>query len=412
MILSAEFWIAVVKVVIVLGGMLTAAAYLVLVERWIAAWIQDRRGPNRAGLPLTKLRLFGLGQPIADGVKFICKEDFTPSHVDKFLFYMGPVTIFVAAIAVFAVIPFGSVLPLPGLREPINLIIAPGLDVGVVFVTALSSVSVYGVILGGWSSNNKYGFFGALRASAQLISYEIPAGMALLGVVLSAGALRLDTIILQQAGSGAWNVLVQPLGFVVFVVAGFAEAGRLPFDLTEAEQELVGGYHTEYSGIKLMMYLTSEFIHMISGAFLITVFYLGGWHFWGLTGAAEAVSLPIALLRIVVLLGKVLGVIFIFMLVRWSWPRFRFDQLMGLAWNVMLPMALVNVVLVAVWVEYGAGIAARLGISSSLLEAAFGWTVLLVSWLIATLLVPAASDNRPRPGPSQLQTELEEIAQG
>jgi NADH-quinone oxidoreductase subunit H len=273
----------------------------------------------------------------------------------------------------------------------------------------LGSLAVYGVILGGWSSNNKYGFFGALRASAQLIAYELPLGMALLGVVLAAGSLRLDTIITQQATSGAWNVLVQPLGFVVFVVSSFAEAGRLPFDLTEAEQELVGGYHTEYSGIKLMMFLTSEFIHMIAAAFLIAVLYLGGWHFWGITGSSDLVSWPIALVRVAVLMVKVLAVILVFMLVRWTWPRFRFDQLMGLAWNVMLPLGIVNVIFAAFWVEYGSRVAARLGVRLGLLEAAVGWTVLVAAWLIATILVPAASDNRPLRGPPGIRTDMDEV---
>ena len=228
-----------VKIALAVFVLMTAAAYLVLLERWIAAWVQDRKGPNRVGMPLTKLKLFGLGQPLADGLKFIFKEEYTPAHVEKVLYTLAPIAILASAIAVFAVVPFGSTLPieLPGVDGPIHLIVAPGLDVGMIYVFALSSIAVYGVILGGWSSNNKYGFLGALRSSAQLIAYEIPLGLGILGVVLAAGSLRLDTIIYQQAETGVWNALAQPLGFSVFLIAAFAEAARLPFDLPEAEQE-------------------------------------------------------------------------------------------------------------------------------------------------------------------------------
>ena len=335
---------ALIKIGLILVALMTACAYLVLTERWIAAWIQDRLGPNRAGIPLTRIRLFGLGQPIADGVKFLFKAEFTPAHVDKSLYFLAPVVIFVTAMAVFAVIPFGSVLPpdlLPqswGVKEPIRLVIAPGIDVGMIFVFAMGSIAVYGVVLGGWASNNKYSFLGGMRSSAQLISYELPLGLGILGIVLASGSLRLDAIILHQAQTGVWNVFVQPLGLLVFGVAAFAEATRLPFDLPEAEQELVGGYHTEYFGIKLMMYLVGEYLHMVTAAFLIVILFLGGWHFWWLTGAGEVVTWPVALLRVIVLLAKVLSVILFFMVARWSWARFRFDQLMSLAWLVMLPL--------------------------------------------------------------------------
>ncbi|NLF09967.1 MAG: NADH-quinone oxidoreductase subunit H, partial [Pirellulaceae bacterium] len=243
------------KSALLLGALMTAAAYLVLLERWIAAWVQDRLGPNRVGVPLTKIRLFGLGQPIADGGKFLTKAEFTPGHVDKVMYFIGPLAIFVAALAAFAVVPLGSVV-LPeswGFDGPLHLAIAPNLDVGMIYIFAVGSVAVYGVVLGGWASNNKYSFFGAIRSSAQLISYEIPLGLGILGVIMVSGSLRLENIIVEQARSGVWNAMSQPLGFIVFCVAAFAEAARLPFDLPEAEQELVGGYHTEYLGIKLMM---------------------------------------------------------------------------------------------------------------------------------------------------------------
>ena len=389
-----------IKSGILIGGLVTAAAYLVLVERWIAAWVQDRLGPNRVGIPLTKIRLFGLGQPIADGVKFLTKEEFTPAHVDRWLYFVAPITMLVAAMAVFAVVPFGNVdFGIEGLRN-VALVVAGYVDVDIVYIFAVGSIAVYGVVLGGWASNNKYSLFGGLRSGAQLISYEIPIGLGILGVVLVSGSLRLETIITRQAETGVWNVFVQPLGLVVFVVASFAEAARLPFDLSECEQELVGGYHTEYSGMRLMMYLVAEFIHMVTAAFLIVILYFGGWHFWGLTESGPTAHWPIALLRVVVLLGKVMAVILFFMLARWSWPRFRFDQLMDVAWKVMLPWGLVNVVVVAGWLEYEQRIAAVGGKPSALTMAGVGIVALVLCWLVSTVADPTARRNRSRPAGS------------
>ena len=287
-----------------------------------------------------------------------------------------------------------------GIKEPIRLIAAPSIDVGMIYIFAIGSIAVYGVVLGGWASNNKYSFLGGLRSSAQLISYELPLGLGIIGVVLASGSLRLDTIISQQAESGMWNVFTQPLGFVVFTVASFAEAARLPFDLPEAEQELVGGYHTEYSGIKLMMYLVAEFLHMITASFLIVILFLGGWHFWGLTGGinsagGDLVTWPVAILRIIVLMAKVMGVILFFMLARWSWPRFRYDQLMDIAWKVMIPWGMVNLVVVAVWVEYGGRLAEYFGLMPILGMVLVGWIALVMVWLIFTLIDTTATDNHP-----------------
>jgi NADH-quinone oxidoreductase subunit H len=399
--------VALVKIALLIGGLMTAAAYFVLLERWIAAWVQDRIGPNRVGVPLTKIRLWGLGQPLADGVKFIFKEENTPSHVDKALFTLAPLSILAAALATFAVIPFGSVLPenlhIPGLpeelqlTEQLQLVVAPNVDLGMIYVFALSSIAVYGVILGGWASNNKYSFLGGLRSSAQLIAYELPLGLGILGVVLFSGSLRLENIIDQQATSGLWNVFVQPIGFVVFLVAAFAESARLPFDLPEAEQELIGGYHTEYAGIRLLMYLVAEFLHMIAASFLIVILFFGGWHFWGITGTdPQHVTWFEAIMRVLVLSAKIFGVIVFFMMVRWSWPRFRFDQLMSLAWKVMLPLGMVNLVAVAVLVEYGwSDTEHALGISP-LLAILLMWAVAIVSWTVAGMTAPLATDNTPR----------------
>jgi NADH-quinone oxidoreductase subunit H len=397
---------AIIKVALLVGGLMTAAAYFVLLERRIAAWTQDRVGPNRVGIPLTNIRLFGLGQPLADGVKMILKEEYTPAHVDKRLYLLAPIIILTAALAIFAVIPFGSVVPTEGLglekfglgdfKEPIQLVAAPGLDVGLIFVFALSSIAVYGVILGGWASNNKYSFLGALRSSAQLIAYELPLGLALLGVVLTAGSLNLSSIITQQASSGVWFAFAQPLGFVVFVVAAFAEAARLPFDLPECEQELVGGYHTEYAGLKLLLFLVAEFLHMITASFLIVILFLGGWHFWGLTGADEDVSLWGALIRIAVLSFKICGLIVFFMVVRWSWPRFRFDQLMTLAWKVMLPLGVVNLLATAIFQEVRYMLAPDAdSMAWNLISVLFGMAVALAAWFVTAMLNPLVTDNRP-----------------
>jgi NADH-quinone oxidoreductase subunit H len=390
---------ALIKISLLVGGLMTAAAYLVLLERWIAAWVQDRKGPNRVGIPLTKIRLFGLGQPLADGLKIILKEDFTPSHVDRVLYAAAPLVILAASLAIFAAIPFGSVLPplgIPGLPDPVPLLVAPSLDVGVLWVFALSSIAVYGVLLGGWASNNKYGFLGGLRSSAQLVAYEIPLGLGLLGVVLAAGSLKLDVVMNAQAATGTWYAFAQPLGFVVFLVASFAEAARLPFDLPEAEQELVGGYHTEYSGIKLLLFLVAEFLHMITAAFLIVILFLGGWHFWGVTGSGDDIGWGMALLRFGVFSAKVLAVIVFFMLVRWSWPRFRFDQLMNLAWKVMLPLGLANLVIVAIVEEFRPQLADALGpVAAGWTAALLPWGVFFLGWIAAGLLTPSGTDNRP-----------------
>src|SRR5262249_45147468 len=282
--LMAPLIVPLVKIAFLIFALMTAAAYLVLLERWIAAWVQDRRGPNRVGIPLTRIKLFGLGQPLADGLKFIFKEEYTPAHVDKVLYILAPISILAAAVAIFAVIPFGYVLPLdlPGMNgQPIELVVAPGVDVGMIYVFALSSIAVYGVILGGWASNNKYSFLGGLRSSAQLIAYEIPLGLSILGIVLICGSLDLNTIINWQ-DQHVWGIVAQPLGFLLFLVSAFAETNRLPFDLPESEQELVGGFHTEYSAMKFGMFFLGEYLHVITVSYLTVALFLGGWDFPGL----------------------------------------------------------------------------------------------------------------------------------
>lgn len=342
-----------VKVFLVFNVVMGAVAYLILLERRMAAWVQDRHGPNRVGIPFTKIKIWGLGQPIADGVKFLFKESYVPASVDKIPYLIAPVVFFASAVAVYAVLPFGGVLDLdlPALGITgwkIHLTVAPQCDVGVIYMFALSGLAVYGVIVGGWASNNKYSLLGGLRASAALIAYEIPMGMAILGVVLATGSMNLDTIVQAQSSSALWFVFLQPLGFLVFMVASLAEAARLPFDLSECEQELIAGYHTEYTGMKLATFLAAEFIHMVTAALLISVLFLGGWHFWGLTSTATHIGLVEFGIRLAVLGTKTFGLILLFMLIRWSWPRFRFDQLMDIAWKVLLPLGMINLVGVAV----------------------------------------------------------------
>lgn len=403
---------ALVKIAILIGGLMTAAAYFVLLERRMAAWCQDRVGPNRVGVPLTKIRIWGLGQPLADGVKFIFKENYVPSHVDRNLFTLAPVVILVAALAIFAVIPFGDMIPpeVFGVQltdaKAIPLIVAPGVDAGMIYVFALSSIAVYGVILGGWASNNKYSFLGGLRSSAQLIAYELPLGLGILGVIVAAGSLDLQKIMVAQAEHGIWYAFSQPLGFIVFLVAAFAEAARLPFDLPECEQELIGGYHTEYSGMRLLLFLVAEFLHMITASFLIVILFLGGWHFWFLTGSPTGeITWVTALTRLFVFLAKIVLVILFFMLARWSWPRFRFDQLMALAWKVMLPLGLVNFVAVAVFDQllglWGSTTAMQLTL------AAASWGVCIAAWLVISYMGPLVADNRP----SQEFSSVEHISQ-
>lgn len=392
---------ALIKIAILIGGLMTAAAYFVLLERRMAAWCQDRVGPNRVGIPLTKLRLWGLGQPLADGVKFILKENYVPAQVDRWLFTIAPLSILVAALAIFAVIPFGSMIPpeILGVKltdaNAIRLVVAPGVDAGMIYVFALSSIAVYGVILGGWASNSKYSFLGGLRSSAQLIAYELPMGLGILGVVVAAGSLDLERIINAQAATGIWYLFSQPLGFFVFVVAAFAEAARLPFDLPECEQELIGGYHTEYSGMRLLLFLVAEFLHMITAAFLIVILFLGGWHFWLITGDASGdITWLTALIRLAVLSTKIVLVILFFMITRWSWPRFRFDQLMALAWKVMLPLGLVNFVAVATFDQLLTLWGGSLGVELALMACA--WGVCIAAWLAVSYAAPLVGDNRPR----------------
>ncbi len=281
----------------------------------------------------------------------ILKEDVIPAHVNKTLYILAPMIAIVAATIGFAVIPFGPVgdtgVNLPW-YESIQFQIAPGIDIGIVYIFAIGSLAVYGVILAGWASNNKYSFLGGLRSSAQIISYEIPLGMSILGIVLIAGSLDLNRIIAWQ-DANVWGVVVQPLGFLLFLVSSFAETNRLPFDLPESEQELVGGFHTEYSAMKFGMFFLGEYLHVITVSFLTVILFFGGWDLPGLNSAQT--GWLFALLKILVLLAKVACMIVFIMWVRWTLPRFRYDTLMDLAWKRMIPLALINLVATAAIVQ-------------------------------------------------------------
>jgi NADH:ubiquinone oxidoreductase subunit H len=424
--LGYSFWISLILIAVVMGALQGTCAYLILAERKISAWAQDRLGPNRVGP-------WGLLQPIADGIKFLLKEEIIPAHVDRLFYMVGPAIAVSTALLAFSVVPFGPTTPPPvledrrtgemidksrqplstedrqqllesntafqeasrgrvwpqtvseeayvlaadrayakakgtagyeeklkaynaayeqspkdynaGTLEGIQYVIAPHVDIGIVFNFAIGSLAVYGIVLGGWSSNNKYSMLGALRSSAQLISYEIPLGMSVLGVMLVTGSLNLETIIDYQAKHG-WNILYQPLAALLFVTSVFAECNRLPFDLPEAEQELVGGYHTEYSAMKFALFFLGEYTHMITTSFLVVVLFFGGWQVlpWvDLPGGLAGV-----ILKLLVMAVKMGLFIVFYMLIRWTLPRFRFDQLMGLTWKVLLPLALVNVVCVII----------------------------------------------------------------
>jgi NADH-quinone oxidoreductase subunit H len=330
------------KILIVTNVLLGAVAYLIYVERKIAAYAQDRIGPNRAGgefgVP------FGLLQPLADGAKMLLKEGVIPGYVNKPLYLLAPMIAIVATLIAFAVVPFGPV----GLSQTIDFQIAPGVDVGIVYIFAVGSLAVYGVILAGWASNNKYSFIGGLRSSAQLISYEIPLGLSILGMVLWAGSLDLSTIINWQ-DRHVWGVIASPIGFLIFLVSAFAETNRLPFDLPESEQELVGGFHTEYSGMKFGMFFLGEYVHVITVSFLTVILFFGGWDFPLLS--QEQTGMLSAVAKLMVILIKVALVILFMMWVRWTLPRFRYDQLMDLAWKSLIPLALVNLVATAVIVQ-------------------------------------------------------------
>ncbi len=339
----AELAVIAAKLLLIAVGLLTAIPVMVWVERRGAAFIQDRLGPNRVG-PL------GLVQPIVDAVKLFFKEDVTPAGVSKPLYFLAPMVAIFVALVTFIVIPFGAGTDVKVFGVPLNGgMVAPELGVGVLYLLALGSLSVYGIVLAGWSSNNKYSLLGALRSSAQLISYELAMTLSVMGVILAAGSLRLDLVVAHQS-QHLWNAVPQFLGFLVFLVAAFAETNRLPFDLPEAETELVAGYHVEYSSMKFAAFFMSEYVNMVTVSALLVTLYLGGWTF---PGHRALTGWPLLVLSVLSMLVKVALVLWTFVWVRWSLPRFRYDQLMRLGWKVLIPLAVLNLVWVGVGVAYG-----------------------------------------------------------
>ncbi|HEX2787157.1 MAG TPA: NADH-quinone oxidoreductase subunit NuoH [Ignavibacteria bacterium] len=330
-----DLLITLVKIAVVHGVILTGVAYSVYAERRVSAFVQNRYGPNRVGPE-------GLLQPLVDVIKLLMKEDIVPEKANKFIHALAPGISIVVALSTFAVIPFGDTITLFG--RTIQLQIA-NVNIGILYILALLSLGVYGVTLSGWSSNNKYSLLGGLRSSAQMISYELSMGIAVLGIIIINGTLELNQIVQNQYG-WQWNIILQPVGFIIFLVASFAETNRAPFDLPEAEQELVGGYHTEYSSMKFAMFFLAEYAAMIVASAVITTLYLGGWQFPYL----QTFGLPDLLVSIIQVLAfciKVVALVFFFIWVRWTLPRFRYDQLMDLGWKVMLPIALLNLFVTA-----------------------------------------------------------------
>jgi NADH-quinone oxidoreductase subunit H len=472
-------------------AILGAVAYLILLERKIASWVQDRIGPNRVGLgfgiiPFLKdKKMMGLGQPLADGIKFILKEDYRPKNADKWLFSAAPMMMITVVILSIAVLPWGGIkqttrdidvaswdpgnvpsqtvldatavqrlkseLPIDGTIVSESHVLkdhqdsdgawrphlisnvtyrynfqTASLNIGVLFVLAALSLAVYGVVIGGWASNNKYSFLGGLRATANMISYEIPLGLAVLCVVIVFGTLNLEEIVNKQAHSfWAWNIWSQPFAFIMFLICIHAEANRAPFDLAEAEQELVGGYHTEYSAMRFALFFLGEYAGMITTSVVCVALFFGGWHFPGVDrGVAWVVnalthsgawvdadnpaitnSLAVCIVRALVIFTKTLVIVAVFMWVRWSLPRFRFDQLMNLAWRGLIPisLALLMVTAIVVYFSPSHGAAGKMGdadyylkLDTGIALAVANWVMLAASIVVGAMLPPTDTNRKIR----------------
>jgi NADH-quinone oxidoreductase subunit H len=319
---------------------LGAAAYMTYFERKLAAWIQDRVGPDRAGP-------FGILQPIADGVKMFLKEDFIPAKADKWLFIIGPGLAMFTALITSAVVPWGPKLHLFG--RDIALQVAD-INIGILYVFGVISIGVYGIMIGGWASNNKYSLYGAIRASSQMISYELAMGVSAITIVLLSGSLSLNAIVESQRE--VWNIVYQPVAFLIFFICALAELNRAPFDLPECESELVGGYHTEYSSMKLGLYLFAEYTSMFVSSAIMAILFFGGYNFPGMSHFSGN---TLALLSIGAFATKIFIFIFVIMWIRWTIPRFRFDQLMHLGWKSLLPLSLINLLVTGLVIAFKNG---------------------------------------------------------
>jgi len=381
-LISPQLFVSLNVMAIVVHVLLIGVAYSIYLERKISAYIQDRVGPNRVGfdfglpwlkslfmLPGIKLlrldRALGLGQPLADGIKFMLKEDYRPTNVDKILFTLAPIIVVSPALIGFMIIPWGGVWDMPVLNLPLigaiggELVHVAGanINVGVIYLLAVGSLGVYGITLGGWASNNKYSFLGGLRCTAQMISYEIPMGLSLLAVVLVVGSFMPGSIIGHQAENG-WLVFSMPLAAVLFFVCALAEANRAPFDNAEAEQELVGGYHTEYSSMRFALFFLAEYSHMITSSAFFALLFLGGWSLnptgWGPHMDPVAGSFLLVLAKFGIYFTKVILLVCFMMVIRWTLPRMRYDQVMMLGWHALIPLALAMVIVTSVLRQMGA----------------------------------------------------------
>jgi NADH-quinone oxidoreductase subunit H len=332
---------------ILVNMMLVAAAYMVLAERKIAAWIQNRVGPNRVGP-------WGLFQSFADVFKLYLKEDIVPAAADYRFHALAPIISIAVAITVYAVIPWsGPLVTIDGVEY--GLAMAPNMNIALLVILAMTSVGVYGIALAGWSSNSKYSLLGGLRSAAQMISYELSMGLSIVGILMICGSLNLVEIIQYQMAHG-WNVMYQPFAFLIFMIAALAETNRAPFDLPEAEPELVGGYHTEYSGMKFGLLYLAEYANILASSAIMATLFLGGWDAIPFIDEAallglEPTSLPMVLIGHGVFISKALLLVFVFIWIRWSLPRFRYDQLMNLGWKVLLPLALANIFLTGIGIK-------------------------------------------------------------
>jgi len=325
--------LVIVAITIAFLAVMLLVAFTVLAERRVLAFIQGRVGPNRVGYG-------GILQPFADFIKTMMKEDLVPDQSTKFVFLLAPMIAIITAIMAIVVYPFGPTITIPFLNRPVQLVIAR-FDVALLYVLGVTSVGVYGIALAGWSSNNKYSLMGGLRSSAQMISYELALGLSLIGVILISGTLDIYSIYEQQSGwSGMqWNILYQPLGFIIYLISAIAETNRVPFDLPEAETELVAGFHTEYSSIKFLLFFNAEYMNMITVSMLATTLFLGGWNGPGVA--------QFPLLGVAYFVAKILFFLFLYIWLRGTLPRFRFDQLMSFGWKFLMPVAILNIIITA-----------------------------------------------------------------
>ncbi|MSR36619.1 MAG: NADH-quinone oxidoreductase subunit NuoH [Gemmatimonadetes bacterium] len=402
------------KVTAVFSVLMVAVAYTTLAERKLSAWLQDRIGPNRVG-PM------GLLQPIADGIKNILKEETMPGTASKAFFILGPMISMIPALVTFAVVPFAAPLPTPWGVVPM---IVADVPIGILYIMALSSLGVYGLVLGGWASNNKYAFLGGLRASAQMVSYEVALGLSLVAVLMLTGNVTLPEVVFQQQRLHLWFILPLSLAFILFVISAFAETNRLPFDMPEAESELITGYHTEYSSMKFSMFFIAEYAHLITQSALMATLFLGGWDIpvwhgddaffsqgqWisGFDAAGAPIAAQLAwwktLLTLAVFALKTGFFVMVFIWVRWTLPRFRYDQVMALGWKIMLPTGLAYVMVIAgaILALDEVGMPFGLGYGLVLTAVSLACTVMFMFWLDRDRIIGGASHPARRPLPPRM----------